>query len=137
MAKKLADSKKGDEISIKVFQKRVSVIRNCDIALTNEFSCHAKSDDLIGFLHMFNNIKGIFINHGEEETKIVYQSIVQSNIITPYAHILTRNTCYVMKNFLMTKTLNSKFNNNTQKPNKKSKKEKKFNKPRTVKRCIG
>ena len=36
---------------------------------TNEFSAHAKADEIIRFLKEFRNLKLVLVTHGEEQSK--------------------------------------------------------------------
>ena len=43
--------------------------RRGEVLYTNEFSAHAKSEEMIEFLQQFTNLKMVLINHGNLESK--------------------------------------------------------------------
>lgn len=43
--------------------------KNAQVEFTNEFSAHAKRDEIIGFLKPFKNIQAVFPTHGQENSK--------------------------------------------------------------------
>lgn len=82
---KLKNAANRDEIEI----NGAKVIKRATVYSTNEFSGHAKSEDLIEFLRRFKNVKSILINHGEEETKKEYvKKVIQE--VSPKAIAILR-----------------------------------------------
>ena len=65
VAYKLATAKPGETIELYGQERKI----NAQIAWTREFSSHAMSDELIEFLKSFNNIRTLFVVHGEDETR--------------------------------------------------------------------
>ena len=66
MAKSLFDTAQGKKVEI--FGNR-KVIKRCKIMCTNEFSGHAKADQLIELYKKFDNCKSIILNHGDTKEK--------------------------------------------------------------------
>lgn len=66
MARALVDTEEGKKVEIFGSQK---VTKKCKIMCTNEFSGHAKADQLIELYKKFDNCKSIILNHGDTEEK--------------------------------------------------------------------
>jgi Cft2 family RNA processing exonuclease len=66
MARALVDTEQGKRVEI--FGSR-KVVKRCKIMCTNEFSGHAKADQLIELYKKFDNCKSIILNHGDTEEK--------------------------------------------------------------------
>lgn len=73
LARKLLDAKRADKLQIgnNVYQK------NAVVKTTREKSSHATQDELIRLINLFTNVKFLGINHGETETKKIFQDAVE------------------------------------------------------------
>ncbi len=68
--------------------------KQANVLSTNEFSGHAKKEDLLEFISSFNNLKSVLINHGEYDTKINFAKYL-INTIKP------KDTCILnSKNYI-------------------------------------
>ncbi|MGN1013020.1 MAG: MBL fold metallo-hydrolase RNA specificity domain-containing protein [Clostridia bacterium] len=54
--------------------------KKAKVSSTNEFSSHAKQEDLIEFMKKFSNIKSVLVNHGEEKVKEIFAKKVIEEI---------------------------------------------------------
>lgn len=68
LGRDIKDAEKGKTVKIRgVLYKKAA-----DVEYTNEFSAHAKADEMISFLQRFENLNLVLINHGETETKEIF-----------------------------------------------------------------
>ena len=58
-----------------VFKRKIA-----DVQSTSEFSKHAKRDEMLEFLSQFQNIRGLFINHGELDVQFQFAKYCQDNL---------------------------------------------------------
>lgn len=73
---KIMNSNKNELVTIgAVVKKRVA-----EVATTNEFSKHARRDELIAFLSKFENIRTLLINHGEPTDKENFAKYCKQNL---------------------------------------------------------
>lgn len=105
----LKNAKKGEDHTFNVYGEKVRTQINCDIFCSNEFSSHAKADQLLDFLKQFPNLVGVFVNHGELKTKEIYSEMIENTINPSFVQIMDRSICYSMTNFKISKILNSKY----------------------------
>lgn len=75
----LQDTPDGEILDI----KGVMVEKNARVLSTNEFSSHAKKEDLLDLIASFSNVKSVLVNHGEEQTKLSFAQDVQTAINPP------------------------------------------------------
>lgn len=73
---KLKEKKVGDSVAI----GSTAIVKRGIVEYTDEFSSHAKADELELFLKQFKNIKTILINHGELSSKYALRSRLQENM---------------------------------------------------------
>ena len=132
----LKNIKHDTEFSFNVYGEKIKKRINCEILCSNEFSSHAKSDQLIDFLKLFPNIAGVFINHGNIKTKEIYAQEVIDKINPPFVNILDRSLFYSMSGYEILKVSNSKYSsieeleNHSRKERKERKLKSKKNKPK-------
>ena len=136
----LNNLKADSEFTFKVYGEKIKTEINCEFFCTNEFSSHAKSDQLIDFLRIFPNIQGVFINHGTLKTKETYEDKVLDLVNPPFVNILDRSIYYSLSEYEILKISNSKFST-VEEIEKRSRKKRnarkdptKKNKPKTQKR---
>lgn len=58
-----------------VFKRKIA-----EVQTTSEFSKHAKRNELLEFLAQFQNIRGIFINHGEPDVQFQFAKYCYENL---------------------------------------------------------
>lgn len=90
LGNKLNEVENGDELEI----NGVTTKKRAKVFTTNEFSSHAKQEDLLSFLEQFTNLKTVLINHGEKDVKDSYLKIVNDRI-HPKATELLSSTEYI------------------------------------------
>lgn len=78
---------------------------------TNEFSGHAKKEDLIELLKNFTNIKTVLINHGEKNTKVSYAKNVLDEVSPKSVAILSRKNYIRIGAYGLIKTYPSNLDN--------------------------
>lgn len=54
--------------------------KNAKVYSTNEFSSHAKQEDLLDLMRKFPNLKSVSINHGETKVKEAFAKKVINDI---------------------------------------------------------
>ena len=87
LGRRLQSISKDEEFKINGICK----VKKANVLSTNEFSGHAKVEELLDFLKQFNNIKSILINHADENAKVEYEKRV-INEINPKAITILRPT---------------------------------------------
>lgn len=85
------------------------VKKRAKIDSVNEFSAHAKADEIIELLKKFNNINTILVNHGEENSKEQLAKKIVSEIDPKYVGILNRDYFFRVNAYGVIKTLGTKF----------------------------
>lgn len=80
-----------------------------DVSYCNEFSAHAKSEELIELLKKFNNLRGILINHGEEKAKEIFAEKILNELEFDEVGILNRDYFFRIGSYGIIKTLSTKF----------------------------
>ena len=68
LGRELKDAPKDEAVKIKGVLYR----KEADVEYTNEFSAHAKADEMIEFLNRFRKINLVLVNHGETSVKDVF-----------------------------------------------------------------
>ncbi len=66
------------------------VTKLAEVDFFNEFSAHAKANELIDFLKDFEDLKFVLINHGEPETKQKYAERIKKEVSVKKVGILSR-----------------------------------------------
>ncbi len=86
------------------------VLRRAEVDYTNEFSAHAKADEMIEFLNMFENPRLILINHGQTETKKSFaKRVLQGVEKAKNVGVLDRQYFFRVDGFGLIKTFGTKF----------------------------
>lgn len=81
-----------------------------EVKNTNEFSSHAKSDEMIEFLKKFNNLKLVLINHGEKDTKECFALKIMNSVDSKNIGILGSDYLFRINPYGLVKTMGTKFN---------------------------
>ncbi len=85
------------------------VRKRAEVEFTNEYSAHAKADEMIKFLEQFKNLKLILVNHGNTDVKKKFAARVLDEVETKYVGILSREYFYRVCPFGLVKTMSTKF----------------------------
>ena len=120
----LKNAKKGQDHTFNIYGEKVKTQINCDIFCSNEFSSHAKADQLLDFLKQFPDLVGVFVNHGELKTKEIYSEMIENTINPSFVQIMDRSICYSMANFKISNILSSKYSTLEEIKHKKQRKKK-------------
>lgn len=132
----LKNMKKGNECTFTVYGEKIKTELNADIVCCNEFSSHAKADQLLELLKTFDNLVGVFVNHGNLKAKEIYSDMITDNLNVEFVEILDRSIFYSMSEYTVLKFSNSKFptlidyKNSCRKERKERKLLSKKNKPK-------
>ncbi len=91
LGRKLIDAHENSAVTIggRVLKKFAQV------TTTNEFSAHAKADELAEFINQFSNVKLVLVNHGEPEVKESFAEFVLNNCKSKNVGIL--GDCYAFR----------------------------------------
>ena len=101
----LKNAKKGETVKI----GGLILKKFADVSYCNEFSAHAKSEELIEFLKNFNNLRGVLINHGQTKAKEAFAEKILKEININEAGILSRDYFFRIGSYGIVKTLSTKF----------------------------
>jgi metallo-beta-lactamase family protein len=115
----------GEDIQIMGKKRKYIAAR---INTTSEFSSHAKADELIDFLQMFERLNLVLINHGQTEVKQMFAERVEREVKTKRVEILGEHTFRFCHHGYM-KHMGAKLifpENSETKHAKKEKKDKRF-----------
>ena len=83
--------------------------KRAKVEYTNEYSAHAKSDEMIDFLKQFENLKLVLINHGETNSKKKFSKKVLKEVETKDVGLLGREYFFRINAYGLVKTLSIKF----------------------------
>lgn len=83
--------------------------KKAEVEYVNEFSSHAKADEIIELLSKFNNAHTILVNHGEENSKEQLAKKIASEIDPKHVGILNRDYMFRVNAYGVIKTLGTKF----------------------------
>lgn len=72
----------------------ILVKKTAKIKFTNEFSAHAKRNELVNFLRPFKNIQAVFPTHGAEESKLLIGKEALLHTSARYVGILSDKVCF-------------------------------------------
>lgn len=105
LGRTLKDTSYGEAVNVGglVVQKRAQV------EYTNEFSAHAKADEMIEWLQQFKNLKLVLINHGAIDTKVSFAKQVLENVKVKNIGILGNDYFFRVTPYGLAKTLGTKF----------------------------
>ena len=101
----LKNAKKGETVKI----GGLICKKFADVSYCNEFSAHAKSEELIELLKKFNNLRAILVNHGQTKTKDIFAEKILTEIDIDEVGILNREYFFRIGSYGIVKTLSTKF----------------------------
>ena len=79
------------------------------VEYTNEYSAHAKADEMIDFLKQFNNLKLVLVNHGEVAVKEAFAERILDEVDAKGVGVLGRDYFFRVNRYGLVKTLSSNF----------------------------
>lgn len=85
------------------------LIKRAKVEYTNEYSAHAKSDEMIEFLKQFEDLKLVLVNHGETKSKDEFSRKVLNEVDTKDVGLLGRDYFFRINPYGLVKTLSTKF----------------------------
>lgn len=83
--------------------------KRAEVEYTNEYSAHAKADEMIDFLKQFTNLRLVLINHGKMNTKKVFAGKVINEVNAKNVGILGRDYFFRVEPYGLVKTVSTKF----------------------------
>lgn len=83
--------------------------KSAQVEFTNEFSAHAKADEMIKFLKKFRNLKLVLVNHGEPEVKKHFSGRILDEVDTKRVGILGDEYFFRINPYGLEKTLSTEF----------------------------
>ena len=105
LGRDLQEAKQGDMVKIGgIIKKKLA-----DVLYTNEFSSHAKQDEIIELLNKFNCKKLVLFNHGESATKEQIAKVAFENIKAKNIGILGNDVLFRVGPYGLIKTMTTKF----------------------------
>ena len=84
-------------------------VKRADVQYTNEYSAHAKADEMIAFLNQFENIRMVLVNHGQTEVKDQFAKRILKEVDARNVGILGNGYLFRVNNFGLIKTMGTKF----------------------------
>ena len=105
LGSELKETIDGDLVKIGGMIKR----KRAEVSYCNQFSAHAKKEQLIELLKSFTNLRAVIINHGEEKTKEAFAKEVFSELDVSHVGIINRDYLFRLGSFGVEKTLTTKF----------------------------
>ena len=84
LGRELKEAPKGETIKI----RGVLYKKEAEIEYTNEFSAHAKADEMISFLQKFEKLNLVLVNHGEAPVKDIFAKRILREVDTKNVAIL-------------------------------------------------
>jgi len=105
LGNKLKNTKTGDKVKC----GGTTSIKNAQVEYTNEFSGHAKSDEMIEFLKQFKNLKLVLVNHGEVKTKEIFVHEIETKVAPKNVELLGKDYFFRINPYGLVKTVSTKF----------------------------
>ncbi len=96
-------------IGEKVEMNGLFIKKAAEVEYTNEFSAHAKADEIIAFLKQFRKLKLTLVTHGEEYAKDALANRICLEVNTKDVGILDRRYVFRIGPFGLIKTLTTKY----------------------------
>ncbi|MBR2290131.1 MAG: MBL fold metallo-hydrolase [Clostridia bacterium] len=92
-----------------VWVSGAKVVKRADVQFTNEFSAHAKADELIDFLKQFENLKLVLVTHGTTENKSLFADRIVKEVDCNEVGILGEEYFYRVNSYGLDKAVPTKF----------------------------
>lgn len=103
--RKLKDALSDKFIMLGEDESGLLVMKKADVEYTTEFSAHSKANDLLKLLSKFNNIRGVIVNHGEKEKKIIFAEKIYTKTGIKNIGIIDRETMFRIGEYGIVKTI--------------------------------
>lgn len=87
----------------------VKLKKYAEVEFTNEFSAHAKSDELIDFLKKFKDLRFVIVNHGEDSVKDKFADKILKETMVSHVGILGREFFYRIDSNGFVKSMTTHF----------------------------
>lgn len=105
LGERLKNTEKGDFVQI----GGLICKKKADVAYCNQFSAHAKQEELIELLMKFNNLRAVLVNHGEKDTKQKFAEKVLGTLNLRNVAIQDRDFLFRIGSYGIIKSLSTKF----------------------------
>ena len=105
LSRQLYEAKEDDEVTI----CKQPYIKKASIKFTNEFSAHAKADELLGLLNQFKDLKLVLVTHGQAEVKKQFADRIFEEVNTENVEVLSRERLFRVGPEGLIKTMTTKF----------------------------
>lgn len=105
LGRRLYDAKTNDSL----FFSGLLVKKRAQVKFTNEFSAHAKQDELISFLAQFKRLNLVCLTHGQTEVKEEFSKKVLQDVCSKEVGILSRDFYFRIKSDESIRTLSTRF----------------------------
>ena len=105
LGRRLKDTPNGEIVTIAGALKT----KRAKVEYTNEFSAHAKADEMLDFLKQFSNLKLVLVNHGETAVKEQFAKRVVKEVDPKDVAILNRTYFFRINPYGLVRSLSTKF----------------------------
>lgn len=102
---KLKSAKEGETVEVGGLVMEKSGM----VEYTNEFSAHAKADEIIRFLTEFRNLKLVLVTHGEEQSKDMLASRIVKEVKPKAVGIFDSRYLFRVNAYGVVKTMSTKY----------------------------
>lgn len=85
------------------------VEKNCMVEYTNQFSAHAKADELIRFLKEFKKLELVLVTHGEEKSKEMLANRIVKEVKPKAVGIFDSRYLFRVNAYGLVKTMSTKY----------------------------
>lgn len=102
---KLKSAKAGETVKV----GGLVMEKNGMVEYTNEFSAHAKADEIIRFLKEFRNLKLVLVTHGEEQSKDTLASRIVKEVKPKAVGIFDSRYLFRVNAYGVVKTMSTKY----------------------------
>lgn len=105
IGRQLMDAQNGETTEV----GGMMVCKRAEVKFTNEFSAHAKADEMIEFLQQFNHLKLVLVNHGETLTKQRFSKRILHEVKPKKVGILGGKDLFKINPYGLVETKPTKF----------------------------
>lgn len=102
---KLKTAKNGETVRV----GGLAMEKNGMVEYTNEFSAHAKADEIIRFLKEFRHLKLVLVTHGEEKSKEMFASRIVKEVKPKAVGIFDSRYLFRVNAYGVVKTMSTKY----------------------------
>ena len=105
VSRQLYDAREDEEVTF----GGSTYVKKASVKFTNEFSAHAKADELIDLLSQFKDIKIVLVTHGSVDAKEEFSRRVAEEVDVDNVGTLTREYLFRLGTHGFIKAMNTKF----------------------------